>query len=324
MAPLTVLIYLAFNAQCGFDVMQKRLLVTGFGGFVAGSVVWQAAHSGAWDVLAVSHREPIHVPKGVTCVQADLCDHARLRDIVHSVHPDAVIHAAAKADIDYCQRHPAEAESINAGVPGELARLCAETGAKLVHCSTDTVFDGKKGMYVETDAPHPLNAYAEAKVRAEEAVLNLAPNAVVARLSLVMGLPVLGAGNSFLARMLDDLEHDRPGKFLTNEVRTPLDVITAGRALLELADNDFTGIIHLAGSTRGSRYDMACQIARHLGYADSLIHPINLGAMLGRAPRPPDASLDNALAKTTLTTPMQTLLGGLDLVLRGTEEQQGQ
>jgi len=297
----------------------RKLLVTGLGGFVAGSVLQQAVQRGTWDVYALAHREPKATYEGIKCTTLDLCDLAHLRRVFESLAPDAVIHTAARADIDYCEEHPDEAKCINEDVPRELARLSQNIGARLVHCSTDTVFDGTKGMYTERDAPGPLNVYAQTKANAEAAVLDLAPNSVVARLSLVMGLSVLGTGNSFLARLLDDLENGRPGKFLTNEIRTPLDVITAGRALLELAEIQFAGILHLAGSTRLSRFDMARQVAERLGHSPKLIHPVDLSAMPGRAPRPPDASLDNTLAKRLLGTPMRTLLDGLDLVLGKTK-----
>ncbi len=140
-------------------------------------------------------------------------------------------------------------------------------------------------------------------------------NSVIARLSLVVGLPLLGAGNSFLAKMLTKLEEGETIKVPENEIRTPVDVITLGRALLELAENDFGGVIHLAGSDRLARYDMARRIAAHLGLPRELIVAVNSNAIPGRAPRPEDASLDNSKAKKMLRTPMHSLSGGLELIL---------
>jgi len=191
----------------------------------------------------------------------------------------------------------------------------------MILCSTDTVFDGTKGLYTEEDTPQALNYYAETKIRAENIVRETVEKGVVARLSLVMGLPVLGAGNSFLAKMLDALKKGERVKFPSNEIRTPVDVITVGRAFLEIAAGDFTGTIHLAGSTRVNRYEMACQIAEKLGYSRDLVTATDSNAMPGRAPRPNDASLDNSKARRLLSTPMQTLMSGLELVLRMKEEQ---
>lgn len=301
--------------------MTRRLMVTGYGGFVAGSVVWQAVRGGDWDVYALSLIEPPEERERFHCRQFDLCDSARLESVFAEVRPDAVVHTAAFADIDYCQNNQDAAERVNVGVTRDLARLCGDAGVKMVLCSTDSVFDGVKGMHTEEDAPHAVNFYAETKVRAESIVRELVAQGVVARLSLVMGLPILGAGNSFLAKTLDAFKRGEPVKFPENEIRTPVDVITVGRAFLEVAGGDFTGTIHLAGSTCLTRYEMACRIAEEMGYSRDLVVATDSNAMPGRAPRPNDASLDNAKAKRVLTTPMQTLSSGLELVLRMKEEQ---
>ncbi len=145
---------------------------------------------------------------------------------------------------------------------------------------------------------------------------------VVSRLSLVMGLPVLGAGNSFLAKMFDSLKQGEAVKFPANEIRTPVDVITVGRAFLEMAGSDFTGTIHLGGSTRIDRYEMACLIAEKLGYSRDIVVATDSNAMPGRAPRPNDASLDNRKAQRVLQTPMQPLMDALALVLQSKKEQE--
>jgi dTDP-4-dehydrorhamnose reductase len=298
--------------------MRKRLLVTGYGGFVAGSVVKQAEAD--WDVIAVSRRNIINGRDDIRQFQFDLREVDRLRQAFEEVQPAAVIHAAAMANVDSCQAHQQEAEAINVEVTARLAELCRQYGSRMVFCSTDAVFDGKQGMYVESDIPCPLNYYAETKVRAEQVVQNELDNGAVARLSLVMGVPLIGAGNSFLANMISSFQKEVAMPMPENEIRTPIDVITLGRALLELAGNDFTGILHLAGSTRLNRYDMAIQLAERLGIPRTLVKPTNSNLMSDRAPRPNDASLDNSQAKQVLTTPMLSLSQGLDLVLETLEK----
>ena len=117
--------------------------------------------------------------------------------------------------------------------------------------------------------------------------------------------------------------------------RFPYDFVVAARCVMrvgilvrprpravELAANDFAGTLHLAGNTRINRYDMACRIAERLGYPSSLVRATDSNAMQGRAPRPNDASLDNATARSVLDTPMQSLMDGLELVLTAKEKQQ--
>lgn len=293
--------------------MTKRLLLTGHGGFVAGSILWHARQG--WEVHALSLTEPPSVTENLTTYQFDLRDAEHLRRVFDVARPDAVIHTAALADIDYCEAHPEEAFEINVGVTVALAALCREAGARMILCSTDSVFDGVRGFYDENDTPSPVNVYAETKIQAERAVLNSVDNAVVTRLSLVMGLPVLGAGNSFLAKMRVALEAGKQVLFPQNEIRTPVDVITLGRTFLELATLDYTGILHLAGNTRLNRYEMACRIAERLGFSADLVIPTDSNAMADRAKRPNDASLNNARAKALLVTPMRSLEEALNLIL---------
>jgi dTDP-4-dehydrorhamnose reductase len=299
----------------------EKLLITGYGGFVAGSVVWQALRARRWDVYALSLDEPPKQEQNLHVIQFDLLDDTRLRQVFTQIRPKAVIHTAALADIDFCENHPADATRVNVGITRSLAALCAESGARMTICSTDTVFDGRRGLYVENDPPSPINHYARTKVEAEEAVRSMLEWGVVARLSLVMGLPVLGAGNSFLAKTIDALGRGEKVKFPENEIRTPVDVITLGKALLEIAETEFAGTIHLAGSTRLNRYHMACQLAESFGYSADAVIATDSNAMEGRAPRPNDASLDNSKAKATLQTPMQSMMDGLQLVKEAKAQQ---
>ena len=219
------------------------------------------------------------------------------------------------ANIDTCQKNKEVAELANVEITRTIARLCKEYGAKMVFCSTDAVFDGTKGDYTESDAPHAVNFYAETKIKAEQIVLSASDKNVVARLALVMGLPVIGKGNSFLADTIGKLEKGMHVPFPVNETRTPIDVVTLGDALVELAGNHFGGIIHLSGCTKINRYQMALEIAKTLGYSTELIQSVDSNAMEGRAPRSNDVSMDNSLARKILKTPMLTMSEGLQLTL---------
>lgn len=287
-----------------------KLLVTGSNGFVAGSIIAQC--NPQWDVHGISRSAENISNSQYTHHQLDLMDKTGLAALMQTLRPDAVIHTAAMANIDFCEQHPDLAFKVNEGITTYLAELCNSTGSKLIFCSTDTVFDGTKGNYTETDIPHAVNVYAATKIKAEQAVVAASGKNVVARLSLVMGLPVMGKGNSFLADMINRFNNGESIKFPENEIRTPIDVITLGAALIELADNSFNGIIHLAGNTVINRYAMAKKIAATLGFAEDFVIPTNSNALPGRAPRPNNASLDNTKATQLLSTPMRSLAEALE------------
>lgn len=293
--------------------MQPKLLISGSAGFVAGSAISQAWRE--WEVIAWDRTAAAAEQVNLTSLKIDLSDERKVVENFKKINPQTVIHTAALADIDYCQTNQSQAEKINVGVTKILTNLCKENGAKLIFCSTDTVFSGQEGNYSETDKTGPLNYYAETKVRAENMIRENYTNAVIARLSLVMGLPVMGSGNSFVTRTLAKLKAGENVEFPENEIRTPLDVVTAGKALVELAGNDFTGIIHLAGNDRINRWDMARHIFGHLGFSQDRLVPVNSNAIEGRARRPDDVSLNNGMAKRTLKTPMLELAEGIKLAI---------
>ena len=291
-----------------------NLLVTGGNGFVAGSIIRQASPN--WEVHVLTRGEAPMVRPGLQVHQLDLRDTHQLADIFVRVRPDAVIHTAAVADIDFCESHPTEAGSVNVGLTRCLAGLCAACHARLVFCSTDTVFGGEDAPYDEKSTPGPLNCYALTKVQAEDAVRQSGAQSVVARLALVVGLPVLGVGNSFLAKMLAKLRAGERIEVPFREIRTPIDVITLGRALLELAESNITGTIHLAGNESISRFDMALRIASRFGLDSDLVAPCDTPKIPGRAPRPRDVSLSNARARAELRTPMHDLADALNIIVQ--------
>ncbi|HOK08884.1 MAG TPA: NAD(P)-dependent oxidoreductase [Candidatus Hydrogenedens sp.] len=289
-----------------------KLLITGGSGFVAGSILRQIPND--IETYALSRQDkPEALPEYIRWMKVTTNDKDAWANIVLEIQPNVIIHTSAMADIDECEKQPNLAWEVNVGLTRALLKSAEQLSSRFIYCSTDTVFDGKKGMYTENDTPSPLNHYAKTKVQAEYDVSQAKISCVIARLSLVMGFPILGVGNSFLARMQKKIAEGKPIPMPKDEFRTPIDVITVGKALIELAQNTFEGVIHLAGNERSSRYDMAKIIAREMNWDETLIHPHIITDSL-RAPRPKDASLSNALAKSVLKTPFCGIADGMRLV----------
>ncbi len=293
--------------------MRKRLLITGGSGFVAGSVILSALEE--WEVHVLSRTDAAIEREHLVWHRCMEIDEDGLHHAFHEIDPVAVIHTAAIADIDYSEANQETAKYVNAHLPGVVAELCEDHGIRLVHLSTDNVFDGERGLYKEDDPVNPINFYGRTKVMAEEAVKEAGGKYVIARVALVMGLPVIGSGNSFLSRMMKSLDEGTNVTVPGNEIRSPIDVITLGRALVELAGNDLRGFIHLSGSEVMNRYQMMQRIAKRLGHPVERIVQTDPSGIPGRAPRPLDVSLDNALAQQKLQTPLPGLDDALTLIL---------
>jgi dTDP-4-dehydrorhamnose reductase len=254
----------------------------------------------------------------------DTLDSWELERAFREIGPAAVIHTAAVADINFAEQNRELARAVNVEMTRALVKLCAEVGCRMVFCSTDTVFDGERAPYREQDEPRPVNFYGHTKVEAEKIVTTLSEQAVIARLAIVMGLPVVGAGNSFMAKMLADLKEGKSVVAFTDEVRTPLDVITAGRALLELAAGNQQGVFHLAGSERLIRFELAQRIAPRFGFNPGLVLGQPAAGSKRPARRPRDVSLDNRKARAQLQTPMLMLDEALELILEGQAKERGE
>lgn len=286
-----------------------RLLVTGATGFVAGHVLAEGLRQHSIHALS-REPAPIEKPNLRWHVLAGNLIYT-LGELIDKMQPDCVIHCAAIADIDRCKREFVFARRVNAEWPAALAVQCKIAGARLVFVSTDNVFDGKRGMYSETDPPAPINVYGCSKHVAEQLVASACPNHVIARTSLVVGRGLIRPGNAFLERMEVKWGRGEPVGVPDNEIRTPIDVVTLARALVELATNDFRGIIHLSGNDNLDRCTMARRIAVAFGYDPSLVKPFDPTNLPDRDERPRNAGLDNALARRTLSTPMLDLAAGL-------------
>lgn len=294
--------------------MTRKILVTGASGFVGGSVLAQAPAD--WTIHACSRSPLAGARPDVIHHALDLGDKEAVAKLVGEIAPDAILHIAAIANIDYAEANQAEAVAVNTETPGRLAALAERVGARFIFCSTDNVFDGESGNYNEDAMVSPVNFYGRTKVAAEVLVHEALENHVIARIALVIGMPILGSGNSFLVKMIENLRSGREIQIPENEIRSPIDVVTLGRSLVELVDHEFRGTMHLAGSTRLNRCEMARRVAHLVGASPDQIVPTDSNALADRAPRPNDVSLDNTLAKETLKTPMRELDEALDMIFK--------
>jgi dTDP-4-dehydrorhamnose reductase len=229
---------------------------------------------------------------GVPLLPVELADPAEVAAAFHAARPDVVIHCAALARIADCYRDPEWARRVNEAATAALAAECGRGGARLVFVSTDLVFDGERGRYREGDPPAPLSVYGRTKRDGEDAA-RAAPRAAVARLSLLYG-PSLNGRASFFDEQTAALRARRNVTLFTDEWRTPLDLATAARALAALAESDVTGLWHVGGPERLSRYEMGVRLAAALGADPSVIVAATRDAVPAPEPRPRDTSLDSS------------------------------
>jgi dTDP-4-dehydrorhamnose reductase len=238
----------------------------------------------------------------------DLSRPAELERLLEELAPRQVVFAAALSRIAECDLDPVLARRINAEAPARVARWCAERGARLVHISTDLVFGAEAPPprgFAEEDRPAPLSRYGSTKAEGEALVLSACPLALVVRLPLLYGSSGgrgLGASDSVLASESPQLFRD--------EWRTPLSARNAAQAVLELLEGSRSGLLHVAGPERASRYELGLAALRAAGRPLDRVRACTR-AQAGQAGRPADVSLDASRARELLRTPLKGIELGL-------------
>jgi dTDP-4-dehydrorhamnose reductase len=266
-----------------------RLLITGAGGLLGAYLLRETANRDdivAWGGPRGGERF------GISLRPIDLTDATEVADAFRSDRPDVILHAAALARVADCWREPERARLVNTAGTQTLARLAAGAGVRLVHVSTDLVFDGENAPYHEGDAATPVSVYGGTKRAAEEATLSV-PRSAVVRVSLLYG-PSLHGRPSFFDEQVSALRAGRPVTLFRDEWRTPLDLVTAARALVAIAESDFSGMLHVGGSDRLSRLEMGLRLAAILGVDPSPITATDRAAAPAPEPRPRDVALDSS------------------------------
>ena len=269
----------------------KTAWITGAGGLIGNFLVRTAPKfAPRWRVRALTRD------------QLDLLDFAAIRREFGNDRPQLVIHCAAISTIAGAEANPQLARRLNVEVTKLLAELAAEV--QFIFFSTDLVFDGRKGNYVETDPPNPLHLYGETKAAAEEIVLKNSRHLVV-RTSLNGGISRTG-NRGFNEQLRFALQNTGSMRLFTDEFRSPIPAIETARAVWELAGKNCTGIFHVAGAERLSRWQIGQLL---LPRWPEIKAKIELGSARDFAgpPRALDTSLDVSKVQKILSKPLPGL-----------------
>jgi len=238
----------------------------------------------------------------MTRAQLDLADFPAVRQAFERQRPQLVIHCAALSRSPECQANPRLARKLNVDVTACLAELASEI--PFFFFSSDLVFDGRQGGYHELASPNPLSVYAETKVAAERIVLSN-PQHTVIRTSLNGGTSPSGI-RGFNEEMRQAWIAGRTLRLFTDEFRSPTPAVATARAVWELVAQHRTGLYHIAGDERLSRWEIGCLMASRWPQLKPRLEPCSLRNYEG-APRAPDTSLNSAKAQALLSFPLPGL-----------------
>jgi dTDP-4-dehydrorhamnose reductase len=269
----------------------RRLLVTG----VSGLLGWNICRNlppGEWELFGICFRNRVSV-SGITVLKKDLGDPREIEALFQDVRPDAVIHAAAISDAEYCETHGSGSFAINVEASVSLAHLCRKRSIPYVFTSSDLVFDGMNPPYREDDPVCPISCYGRQKVEAEQRILETYPDAAICRMPLMFGIP--GSGSKSILTMIEAMRKGMPLRLFVDEYRTPLHAGAAAAGIM-MALHAVHGVVHLGGPDRISRFGLGKLIAEVFGEREALLVGCRQRDTATSAPRPPDVSMDSSRA----------------------------
>lgn len=230
----------------------------------------------------------------------DIREISEIRKYIKKIEPSIIVNCAAITDLDFLENNEKSAYSINAEGARNLAIVANENNIRLIHISTDSIFDGKKGNYSEEDIPNPVNTYSKSKLLGEKYIQEILENYIIIRTNFY-GLD--DDRKTLLNWIISTLQKNETLTGFEDVFFSPLEVSNLSDLIIELALKPINGIIHLASDKRISKYQFIMEVAEIFGFNKDLISQGSLNDAKLIAKRPRDTSLSNLKSKKILDIP---------------------
>ncbi len=257
-----------------------NLLVIGGSGLLGQHLLREAAACG-FRAYGTYSSEPVpHLLK------LDVADPAAVRELMSRVKPAVVAVAAAMTSVDACESRPDLAEQVNAVAPGEIAKASQVLDARLIHFSTDYVFDGEAETSEEGSSPSPINVYGRTKLQGERNVLASDPEALVIRTCANFGWNRLRGKENNVTWILNSLRRGKTVPLFTDQRVSPSYVPHVARVAFDLLEKGESGVYHVATKGCMTRFEIGEAVCRAFNLSPSLLKPATLADAGLVAPRP--------------------------------------
>lgn len=286
--------------------MTYKVLITGGSGLLGSNLV--KLMEDEFEVHAVIRSHEMKFKKSQVH-NVDITEGSEFVKTAMKVGPQFIIHTAALTNVDYCETHRDEAWKTNVVGTKNVMAAARETKSKTIYISTDSVFDGKRGMYTEDDSPNPLNHYAFTKLEGEKVVSGSGLPYLIVRTN-IYGWNVQKK-TSIAEWIRSTLEKKNKITLFSDIFFTPILVNNLSDAIVEMMEKDVQGLYHVAGSERCSKLQFGLILARIFDLDKKLIEPIKFSDKNLEAERPRDPSLSIEKTKRLIKTELLDVREGL-------------
>jgi len=254
------------------------------------------------------------VKYGYTYESLDISKHNEMAKILRKYKPDVVINAAAMTNVDACETLQDQCMELNVYAVENMAKICTEIDAHLIHISTDFIFDGTKEMYTETDAANPLSFYGKSKLLGEQNVIEFASSWAIIRTVLVYGVVDDMSRSNVVLWAYKMLKTKSNAKVVDDQFRTPTLAENLAYGCFLVAEKKAHGIYNIAGKDFMSIAELVKRIATYFHLSMDHVGIVKTSSLSQPAQRPPITGLDITKARTELGYEPSTFEEGLHLV----------
>lgn len=296
-------------------MLAKTILITGSNGLLGQKLVGRLAGRDMVHTVATS-RGPNRNPEqdGYVYESMDVLDPQSIRSVFQQYQPTEVIHTAAMTHVDKCEKEPEMCRKLNVDSVKNLLDACREFGCRMIHVSTDFVFDGTAGPYQEKDVPNPLSLYGATKLEGERLVIESGLPYAIARTMLVYGVVADMSRSNIVLWARKALENGETINVVHDQFRSPTLAEDLAEGIILMAMKEKTGLYHISGPETMSILDMAKEVADFWGYPPQNINAIDTATLDQPAKRPPKTGFVILKAQTELGFRPHTFREGLAIV----------
>jgi dTDP-4-dehydrorhamnose reductase len=256
------------------------------------------------------------VKSGYIYEDADICDYGRMRELVIKHKPTAIIHTAAMTNVDACETDKDSCRALNIDAVENLAKLSAEFGFRLIHLSTDFIFDGTHPMYTEDETPNPLSYYGWSKWEGEKRVMQYAKDWAILRTVLVYGVVADMSRSNIVLWAYNTLKNSSAAKVVNDQFRTPTLAEDLAMGCFLAQQKNAQGIYNICGPDYMGVHELVQKVAYHFGFSTENISVVSSDTLNQPAKRPPITGLDINKAMRELDYKPHTFAEGLAVVAK--------
>jgi dTDP-4-dehydrorhamnose reductase len=299
----------------------KTILVTGSNGLLGQKIIYALRNHSDVKCIAASRGENrIFEKNGYIYESLEITDNKRLKEVFDFYRPHVVINTAAMTNVDACETKKEECIRINVDAVASMVQLCEQYNTHFVQVSTDFVFDGEKGPYVEEDETRPLSFYADSKHKAELLLQQSKISWAILRTIIIYGVVDDNSRSNIVLWAKNSLEKKQTIRVINDQFRSPTLAEDLADACVSAALKKATGIYHVSGRETMCLLDLVKIVADYFQLDASLIQPVTSAELNQPAKRPPVTGFIISKAIRNLDFHPHTFLEGLAIVKRQLDE----